>query len=334
MKQLLSFFLRLNWAQKLTVFAIVAVLVSLIFKSITPQQADIQSEILTNVAGLQTTLNNITFSGNAPQINETMNVGKIEDYQLNRNEIKQKIIDKLQLQKQADSETIWSNNDYVFQDIPNTDQLILFRKDPPTGQDSTSFTQDSVAATILATDSFVKEIFGDTAPSKVASQTKYKTNDLEPADTNIITEAHSIYIPYAYQIDGYPIFLNSKNYYVATFLVDKNQRIIKASIYPYKLKVSPSRSYKTLNISLAMSNINNNNAALVYTDSFGTNKILNIASGDLTTADIQYRADPSTSSVMPYYHFTGTLKDSSGNPVVGELITPAVQTNFNNPLQQ
>lgn len=336
MKQFLSFLLRLNWAQKLTVFAIVAVVISLVFKTITPQQAETQSEILTNVADLQTSLNNITFSGKAPQINETMNVGKVDNYQLNKNEIKQIIIDKLQLQQETGSTTTWSNNNYIFQDIPQTEQLILFQKDTPNEneQDETTFTQESVGTTILATDTFVKEIFGTTAPTRVESQTRYKTNDLEPADTNSIAEAHAIYIPYSYQLDGYPIFLNSKNYYVATILVDAQQRIIKAEIYPYTLSVSPTRSYKTLSVSLAMSNINNNNAALVYTDSFGTNKILNIASGDLTTADIQYRADISTSTVVPYYHFTGSLKDTSGNPVVGELITPAVQTNFDNPLRQ
>jgi hypothetical protein len=330
MKQAILFLWQLNWAQKLLLFAILAVSISWIFKLVTPTQVETQPTVLKNVANLNTNLQGITFTGTAPSIPEQLPTGSLLSYEEVANVVKDRLISKFQLTPKDGSTKIYQNDDFTLSILSNPDQFTLSQKTTPSSQPLSQFSQPLLEELVRNSDAIVAELYPENPPQIVKEQVRYIGSAQEPAITDSVAEAELVMIPYLYQFNGYPVYLEQNTQYVAYFMFNAKKELVKAEFRPYLITFSPEKNFQSVPLPLAMSNINNNRAALIYTDSYGqgTNMSLNITAGVLDSARLEYRVDPTTSSLVPYYHFYGTLNETADQDITAQLITPAIQTNF------
>lgn len=333
MKKVILFIWQLNWAQKLLLFAIIAVSLSWIFKLATPTQVEPQPTVLKNVANLNTSLQGITFTGTAPAIPEQLPTGSLLSYEEVANVVKDRLIKKFSLSPKDGSTKIYENDDFTLSVLTSPDQLTLSQRLTDSNQPVTQFSQPLIEEIVRSSDLIVVELYPENPPTVVRDQMRYIGSSQEPVITNNVTEAELVMVPYVYQFNGYPVYLERNTQYVAYFMFNAKKELVKAEFRPYLITFSPEKNFQSIPLPLAMSNINNNNAALIYTDSYGqgTDMTLNITAGELDSARIEYRVDPTTSSLVPYYHFYGVLNETAEQDITTQLITPAIQTNFTAP---
>ena len=112
-------------------------------------------------------------------------------------------------------------------------------------------------------------------------------------------------------------------------MYSKKVELVKVTLHPYTITVDMGRNYDSLSINQALSNLNNNNASLLYTDFYDSDTLsVNTIKGDMSAASIEYRFDVASGTVYPYYQFEGLVETSKMPKVRTEYLTPAIQTNF------
>ena len=129
------------------------------------------------------------------------------------------------------------------------------------------------------------------------------------------------------------MFLDRSLDYPVLVMVNAENQIQKAVFYPFFLDPKIDGQIKTIPISQAIANINSNRATIIssHYDGAEVESLDSIVSGALNTITIEYRISTDTKEIVPYYRFGGQLKNSIGQQFFAEIITPAVQTQDNQP---
>lgn len=328
MKKFFTFIRNLNWQQGLIIFLIISLAITYIFRVLTPNQIAPQPSVFTNLYDMETQLHNIVFSGKAPEIPAELPISTLVSYDENITDVKQRFINKFQLNEKDGPIEVWESDTYTTSILEDPFLIVLSKKSENVRQESeVGFNNNQITQITNQANTLIKELFPENTPVLYQKNMAYLTDSIEPEFTNNPQEAGMIYVPFTYQINGIPVYLEKELHYVAYFIYNTRLELVRAEIRPYELNFTAQRNYQTVPIDLAMSNVNNNNLALIYTEPYRALPTLTASEGDMSAAYVEYRVDPVSDTIAPYYRFTGTVSEGDFDYFV-EIITPAIQTKF------
>lgn len=324
-------FLQLNWVQKLLVIVIILLAGAGIFRILTPTQAEVQTAILSTTTSGPAKFQNINYEGNYPAVPPQLSTATME-YTNISDSLTKNMFTAFSIQSQESTRNVWRGAEY---EVIKTDEPLMYNVSritlPPTTLTMPGgFNQQQA---ITEANKIIDGMYGSNPkPTLMAS----KIQTLGPEGDEVVdggSTENFIVIPYTYTLDDVPIFVDHDNTYAASIILDTSYSLQKASFRPYSITTSNKKNFPTIDPATAVGEINQNNAAIVFYQYKGPNAadFSNINSGTLNTTAIEYRADTSTNTIVPYYKFTGNIQNAAGYAITSDIITPAIKTNFDKP---
>jgi hypothetical protein len=141
-------------------------------------------------------------------------------------------------------------------------------------------------------------------------------------------KANLISLPYTYQIDGFPVYFKIQTQYPFLFSVNSQGTLQSVQFSPFFTQLTPLQKLPTIGILDAIKNVNQGQASLLGATNqlSATQDFSQIQSANLTTVSLEYRIDPKTALVYPFYRFSGDAVEAKGQAASIIIITPAVAT--------
>jgi len=146
-----------------------------------------------------------------------------------------------------------------------------------------------------------------------------------------INQANTIFLPYAFQHQGVSILTHEAIPNGAYVYVDSANRIVKAELDLINIDYTADETqYPLLSIDEAIENINNDNAVLYTYDDYSgelknSGSISVLHDVQLTDIGLNYLMNEAQDLATPTYYFMGTAKDTYGDTIDVEIITPAIR---------
>lgn len=323
---LFRFFQSLPWVQKLLIVVVILLTSTFIFRLITPELAPVQTEVVTNSNKGAVNLKNIEFRGTYPNPPDRMTTATIE-YVDASEQLLQSLLAAFSIPP-TESDGVWTGPEYQIVEVEEPHLYVVSRVHssqavPKIGEGIS--TQLAIAEASKIIDGIYS--FGP-KPQILLNTVGLLGDEHSIADGETVHE--SIKIPFTYTYEGVPIYIEQETNYAAYVVLDSAYTLEKAEFRPYTMQTSASKSYQTISGSEALGRVNQNEAGIVFSYYRGprTADFSDIASGVLNEASIEYRADLSTKTLIPYYNFGGIIKNAAGYDIETQLVTPALKTDF------
>lgn len=299
-------------------------IISAVLRVLTPPPIPIhQSPTLTqNYDGTKTTFQNIQFTGNPPQLPTQLSIAKAAPSSLTTEKITGQFIDKFQLKPLAQPPNVWVGKDYSLTKDEGMGFFILVKNIPST---STAVVNKNQA--LASAQSLLSTFFPNITLSPVLEKIGYLEGGTEPAPTTP-EKAQTMYIPFSYKIDNYPVFYQNQREYPFEVVMNNSNEIQRLFFYPFFYTFSSLEKKAPISIQAAMQNTQNGKASVVGSraDVGGPTQMSQVSSANFTDVSLEYRVDDKSQLAYPFYRFSGSGVDARGKKISLEVITPAVQT--------
>ncbi len=314
-----------KWFQLLLVFSALVLGIGYTLRLLTPTKIEVQPTLNRNYQGSTTRFEKVTFVGTTPDLPKELVVATAENFvPLNFEDrtIKDKLIAQYKLQRNPNVPELWVSPDYALQEIPSTGSYELSTQ--------VALPVDKIADSLTALETaqkFVAAVLPGNNLQLLDKKVVYRDADAH-GDITEPTQAGLIDVPFGFEIDSYPIYLEKSLEYPVRVMINADNQIQKATFHPFFLTPKIDGKIKTLTVAEALANINANKATIIssYYEGFESESLEQITSAALNTITIEYRVSSDTKRIVPYYRFSGQLINAQGQQFYGEIITPAVQT--------
>lgn len=318
----------------LLAFVLLLIGLTLIFIALTPKQGTalpITPFMSTNFDQTTSNMRNISFTGAAPEIPNTLPIARLQLDITAAEKIAQKLTEQHQLQSIAQSKNIWRSSDAsLFRDEAKAEYTfsrdkLLQQATRQLDENHTPFNEPQLVALAQKT---LDELLGPSAYQPLYSGITYLHIDSVHLDKTSKDEADFVEIPFTLKVSQYPVFVghNERPPFVLTF--DGSGTLVKMTFQAQIMTTSILRQSPTISSQQAVSNITNGQGSVIsaYQQIAKPLDLKLIYSGTLTSAKIEYRADVESGVIFPVYRFSGTLLNNQGHEMTADIITPAVAT--------
>lgn len=302
-----------------------ALLLAAIFRALTPQAEPIPATPLinTNIDGTTSSFENLTYTGDNPEIPSSFKVVEVIKSAEAAEQIRNRFISAFALSPNPNSDTIFNGQDY-FLSVSNPGEWLLFKRNKEINEAIVDLAQ----ALPIAND-FISQYIQNPGLSAYQAGVTYFHIDLVHLDEVPPAEANIVAIPYTLIIDGKPVIYGNQDVYPTTAYVDSNYQLERLILNPEQYQLGQTVSnLPTITLEQAMVNLNLSQGAVIQSTQteFGLTNLSQITGGNLTQVRIEYRIDPILNLAYPFYRFTGTATNDQGTQLNVEIITPAVET--------
>jgi hypothetical protein len=306
--------------------AIVVLVVSAVFRLLTPQQIAVQqtATFTRNFDGSTTTFANIQFSGKVPDLPRQASVGITQSSTTTAQQVVDQLTSAYHLKATSQPPTTWVGSDYALNQNKLNNLYYLVRNSAANVPSNQTV---QVAQTTQIAQNFLQQNFPKINLQPIQSQMKYYDAGLEPTEIDP-SKAKIVSIPFAYVIDGLPVLYQNQGEFPFQILVTADNQIQKVVFYSHFVQISTVGQKNLLSVNQALEHIRRNNAVVVSAvkNSSAPVDFTTITSANFSSVNLEYRIDEQTQVVYPFFHFSGTAVNKNGENFALEVITPAVET--------
>lgn len=314
-----------NWPKFFIGLVIILLIVSAVLKALSPPIVAIPQTatyIQSNFYGQKTTFQNISYSGAQPEVPQQMTVDRQTATSTTIDDVLSQMVKNYQLTQLTSPSNVWTGQSYSLSKTAVTNSYTL-------SNDVFTPTQTLLDKTlaIATAQKFMQSYFPGIQTSVLENNIGYYLTANEPVETTA-DKATGAYLPFTYQVDGYPVYFQNNSSYPFGFSIDGDLNIIRVDFSPFFIQLTPLQKQNTISINQAVQNMNAGKASLINIglDGAGVDNISEVKSADLSSVSLEYRTDEKTDFVYPFYRFSGTATNGTGQSFTVEIITPAIQT--------
>lgn len=183
---------------------------------------------------------------------------------------------------------------------------------------------------IQVASTFLAQTFPEVSLRPMMETTSYYVYGLEP-DSNVPPEEANImnisYTP-VLESENYPVVFEKALYPAFTVAVDGKNTIRSVTFFPVFSQYVKIDSKVPISVDEALAQIQTGVASIIDATIASNERVLlsQLTSAEFTSAEIEYREDPTTQLLYPFYHFRGTAKSDNNITATVSVITPAVKT--------
>lgn len=318
-----------NWLWILLVFTLIGLVLTAIFRLLTPQTPVIPKTefISTNTSGGSTTFSNIRFTGTFTSAVAQLPVATIQPSQTSLDYVRSSLIEKFDLQQIVGLSGVWQGELYTLAYNPHGDDFTFYSRTEPPYEVLLTDPNRSVETA----QQFVRETFPNLQLIARRESIRYLKGDGHEYEESTRDQASGLNVDFVYTIEGVPVYFGHERAPVISVFIDSQNEIRSVVFQPYFVDFAVSTvPSEVISLETALANINARNEASIisaYEEVEATGFTLDqIQSGELQTAVLEYRADVDTGTVYPFYRFTGELLNDEGKTIHAEIITPAIRT--------
>lgn len=317
-------FLRTNWVIFLIIFAVVGSVGAFILRLITPRETAVPRSdfVATSQIDGSVFFTNIRFTGQAPAVPTTLPFAAVQPSQTTLDYVRSQLISKYSLLQVADREGLWRGETHVLSYDPHSDQYLFYARFIPEDEPLTSSFQAIEQAQV-----FVRETFPNLALVPYRDGIVY-FQGLDELDPTTQQNAAAMEIPFTYTVENTPVYLGHNRTAPLSIIMNARHEVQKVVFQPGFFDFVPTETrLAVIGLDVALENINNKNEAVVvgaFEEETGVFTLNEISSGELTSVQLEYRADLDSGIAYPFYRFIGTLTNQDNQLITAEIITPAV----------
>lgn len=324
--------LRLRWDQhwKWYVAGIVTVMILItgFIRAITPDAPVVNEStfITTNLNNTTTQYHDITFVGREPLFPEKLPLAVAEPQNIAASQLEAIFINAFKLKQHDRAPNLWIGDTHSLTIQETTSEYTLSANTTP----PTTETPVTAQQAIIAADAFLDEYFPNLSLVSQVDDIVFYSHvyDVDPSDNP--AQAQVAVIPYTYEIEGYPVFYRNQGQMPFRVWVSGDGEVLKVSFFPHFLLVGEeSEPVELLSLEQSLDNINEDSKASIVAAETGTSRtvsLIELSSGSMTSVKLEYRHDPTTNQIYPFYRFAGTAMTGTGYEIDVEIVTPAVGT--------
>lgn len=315
--------LKKHWKIYVVGLVVFILVISAILRTLTPAAVPIPSSsvLQQNVDGSKTTFQNITFSGTAPPIPGQLKTYAVQNVDNYEQEVLSRLLQQFSLQPTS-APNVWTGPQYSLTKDKSLGFYILNQNSLSVS--STFIDKDRAVSTAQ---NLIGQIFPDLSIQADLSGMSYLGGGFDPAPVDEKT-AKIIHIPFAVQLDSYPVFYNNQREFPFAVQVNSSNDVQQLFFYPQFFKTQPVNSFSSLSPSQALNNIQAGKATIIGRRN-NQPEVINlnqISSADLQSMNIEYRVDNQSNLALPYFRFTGQGHNTANQEFEFEVITPAIPT--------
>ena len=317
---------KLTWYQFIFIFAVAALVLSSVFEFLTPKRIANQPLIESNYDGTQSSFKSVAYTGDLFSPPVTLPTAVVTTTTTSPDSFVDAFIKQYQLVSDPELPNLWKKDEYVLVRTSSPVQVTL-----TTSVQSPQKVINVQLAREQALEA-VKLLYQDKSePTLVDTATEYTTQGegmhQEPSQPS---SAAFVTFNFYYLLQNFPIYLEEASFPPAVVTVDADLTIRKIEVTPYVISYETAEEYPTHTLSQALDNISKSHASIISEDFYdhGTPQMESITAATFSSASIEYRADSTSKTVVPYYRFVGELTNDANQTFTAQVITPAIQTEF------
>ncbi|MBP7875362.1 hypothetical protein KA012_00005, partial [Candidatus Woesebacteria bacterium] len=273
-----------------------------------------------NPDNTQTAFYGITFTGNAPVVPEKMWVARVLRFdETNSGALLDSLIKNFDLQQSPYVSSVWSGDNYSLEYDSPTNEYRLSKNFDLEAEQTDIIKPTSVAQLVGIAEGEVKKIVPsvDYVSFPTKAQLLRGVTELEPAT---LEDATYLAIPFGLSYYNTPVLLGFARTFPMTAYVDAAGVVVRIVAQPFSAEFEASSQHTTLSTQEAIQQIQLGTGSII--DSYSPNTVTplleKIVRGKFTSATLEYRIDPATNLLIPYYHFVGTLANNENDVFTAE----------------
>lgn len=317
-----------SWFKTLLLVAAIILGIGYLFRFFTPQQVAVQPLLDKNIYGDKTNFAGVTFTGNVPLVPDKLPIAQAKNLLSSEVQIENKLVAYFKLKKLPDVENVWMGPQYSLTKSLNENLYTVTAE----GQIPEQIVLDPQKAVAQA-QTIIAELIPENNYQLLEDQIEYLDEHSYEDESVKPEDAVLIKVPFGYRMGIYPVFYDKYQQRSVEVFINARYELQRITISPFTATITLEQSIETVPVSQAIANINNGYGSIigVVYEEFGNPSLASINSGKMNSVNIEYRIDPTTQAVLPYYRFVGELTNTENQTFSAEVITPAIQTNFDQP---
>lgn len=322
---------KITWYYVLLFFAITGVLVTAVLRILTPPIAEVPATefLQRSVGNTAITYRNLKYEGAEFAPPASLPVAQLQPSSDTTDSLLQSIIDEYNLIPHPRAKNLWQRDNLSLSYNPQSQQASLTFGVLPFPEETTfssPFPQDQAAA---KAESLLQDKFSFL--SGVTLYAEYISlleggYDLHAAEDPL--HANTISLPYGWSIESIPVFIGTSQVFPAEVMVNRELQVNRVLFNPTRLSYTLTPNQPTISVQEAIDQLNNTQTGILLSFHTKTGEIKSfteISGGTLHTVNLEYRLDPNTNLIYPFYRFTGDITTPTGTSIV-DIATPAIKT--------
>ncbi len=182
-------------------------------------------------------------------------------------------------------------------------------------------------AAITAAQNFIKTYFPNLELSSQTDAIEYLDTHSFDIDAAPPEKANSVKVNFAYSINGFPLFFSKERDFPFQVMVNHANEIFRVDFFPQFIAPRVTGQRSVISLQTAVTQIQQGKAAVIAANFTKEQlKLAELKNVTLTDVSLEYRLDPSTQVIFPFFRFIGTATNEIGDNLTVEIITPAVAT--------
>lgn len=330
----------LGWQLWLFGFAILGIVITTIFRLITPiapiQNIKISTPqfISTNFNNTQTNFKSVNYSGAIPNLPQNLPILAASQTELESQKITAALISKYGLIQHPKSVNVWLKDEYSLVKNPTDDTFVLNKNliDIKTGKLKSSETGVQTKSELIdLAKSFMAEYNLSDVFQVYETEIKYyfmESFELEEVSDLVSDQSH-ILIPFIHIYLNYPVLSESQKTNQVSFLMTTDGLLNKFSYPIHSAQLGDIKfEEKLISLDQALIQIQDGQGSIVFAQSGSSAPfaIEEIQKADFKNLKIEYRVDGTSGLALPFYRFEGIITNTAGDNFEASVITPAVAT--------
>lgn len=323
-----------RWFKALVIVGGLVLVVAAIIRSLTPQPLNIPAEqvIVTNTNNTNTTYDNIKYQGITPQTPTELSVANFALSSTTLDEVLSQFITTYNLTDHI-NQNYWNGKNYSLALNPLSNQFTLSKSQVLSAAPNTNLPVfkkiDYEQAKVMA-DKNISALFPNLQLVRTDEKTQFFRSEALHYDKVAPDQADLIEFEYNYTINDIPVYYSNRFEPTVQILVNSNYEIEKLTFFPMFISINEVSTMPVISVFDAVAQINDHNlASLIVTlqEKAGQVNWSSMKSGTLHDAKLEYRYNPKSPIIYPFYRMTGDMITTSDENVKVEVITPAVRIN-------
>ncbi|HYD34877.1 MAG TPA: hypothetical protein VD999_02320 [Vitreimonas sp.] len=313
-----------RWLWYLLAFALVGIVIALTLRLLTPPISEVPTTEFTTANADGSTTNFAGFRYVGEPFTQPATLPLLSATPFATAEIESEIVNDFQLQPHPSSKGLWVGDRYSLSKDVNTGELSLTQDVVAT--DSAGIITKTEALDI--SQGFVDEYLSALELKALENQITYYAAAVESEEVDS-SQAQMARVPFSYVFEDIPVFFNYQANPPVVIIVNARQQVQSATFTPSYSLTRANQNVELISVNEALENLTNRNQGSIiaaYDDTALPLDIRDVADGEMTSVSLEYRTDSKSNLAYPFYHFTGTAKNTTQDSFTIEVLTPAVRT--------
>jgi len=306
---------------------VVLLVISAVVQIYTPKTVTVPETSFTTTNSNNTlpNLQNVTYTGPTPDFPTQFSIFSARTI-VSQGQLVQELSAQYGLLKPFPEANFWVNGNLSLVFDPTTNSYTFTLKDLT---NETLPIVDAARAEEVAT-SFLIQAFPDISLRPMMDQASYFVLGLEIEETSSPAQATAINIPYTAQLDteNFPVVYEKATQPLFVVTIDGNNTVRLVIFYPQFQQYTRIDTKAPISIDDALLQIQSGVASIISSTIVEANRVTmsELISATFTSVTVEYRLDPKSELLYPFYRFTGTATSANNITADVEVITPAIKT--------